>query len=84
MHGKTKTEQYSNPQKFKYSYGPLTEMGLGREQQDDTWVVDEDKLGIYECKAKNDIGEAFAAIDVFRKCEWGGGECFSVKKDNEN
>ena len=62
---------------------PLKEMG-SRDEADDTWVVDEERLGVYECRAKNYLGEASGAVEIFKSCDRNGGRCFKVKKENED
>ena len=34
----------------------------------DTEVLREDRLGIYKCRVKNELGEASAAVEVFDDC----------------
>jgi hypothetical protein len=47
----------------------LEDMGLGHENYNNAWIINQDKLGVYECRAKKYLGEAFAAIDVYRCCD---------------
>ena len=58
----------------------LEEMGLGHENYNDTWVINQDKLGVYECRGQNYLGEASAAIDVYRSCDRLSVDCFKRVK----
>jgi len=61
----------------------LRNMGLGHENYNDTWVIDQDRIGVYECRAKNYLGEASAAIDVYGSCDRLSKDCFKrVKQVN--
>jgi len=82
-------EWYKNDQKLEvddlnslYSKIHLKEMGLGYENYNDTWVIDQDKIGVYECRARNYLGETSAAIDVYRSCDRLTGEdCYKIVKE---
>jgi len=58
----------------------LLEMGLGYENYNDTWVINQDKIGVYECRAKNYLGEASAAIDVYGSCDRLSKDCYKMVK----
>ena len=62
----------------KHYMAPLT-MGLGRDNDNDTWVFDQKNLGLYECRANNYLGTSSAAIQVSKDCQWDDEEfCFNV------
>eukprot|EP00091_Calanus_sinicus_P016513 TRINITY_DN35917_c0_g1_i1.p1 TRINITY_DN35917_c0_g1~~TRINITY_DN35917_c0_g1_i1.p1 ORF type:complete len:120 (-),score=16.76 TRINITY_DN35917_c0_g1_i1:88-447(-) len=62
---------------------PLEEMGSTGYPADSTWVIDEDRLGVYECRAKNYLGEASAQVDIFRSCheQMSGKRCWKMLKN---
>ena len=63
----------------KHYMVPLT-MGLGRDNDNNTWVFDQNNLGLYECRASNYLGTASAAIQVSKDCKWDDEEfCFNVQ-----
>ena len=49
---------------------PLKNMGLGYNNEETDWVIEEDKLGVYECRVKNSLGESSDAIEVFKSCNY--------------
>ena len=63
----------------KHYMAPLT-MSLGRDNDNNTWVFDQNNLGLYECRAINYLGTASAAIQVSKDCQWDDEEfCFNVQ-----
>ena len=55
-------------------------MGLGHVNHIDTWVINQDELGVYECRVQKYLGEASAAIEVFRSCDRLSDDCFKRLK----
>eukprot|EP00092_Neocalanus_flemingeri_P005204 GFUD01005597.1.p1 GENE.GFUD01005597.1~~GFUD01005597.1.p1 ORF type:complete len:128 (+),score=33.89 GFUD01005597.1:781-1164(+) len=50
----------------------LKEMGQGYRNDNETWVLDQDRLGLYECRARNMMGEASLAMEIIRSCDLDG------------
>eukprot|EP00092_Neocalanus_flemingeri_P017182 GFUD01018583.1.p1 GENE.GFUD01018583.1~~GFUD01018583.1.p1 ORF type:complete len:378 (+),score=82.05 GFUD01018583.1:64-1197(+) len=59
----------------------LKEMGQGRWNDNETWVLDQDRLGLYECRARNMMGEASRAMEIISSCDRDGQvQCFKRVK----
>jgi len=57
-------------EKNKYSSKiTLTDMGLGYRNTNTSWRIGQDKLGVYECRVKNNLGQTSAALEVFNSCD---------------
>ena len=50
----------------------LKGMGLGMLNEDVVSSLRDNRLGVYECRAKNELGEASRAIKVFGSCDRDG------------
>eukprot|EP00092_Neocalanus_flemingeri_P080971 GFUD01101061.1.p1 GENE.GFUD01101061.1~~GFUD01101061.1.p1 ORF type:complete len:406 (-),score=87.89 GFUD01101061.1:78-1232(-) len=62
----------------------LKEMGQGYNNKNETWVLDQDRLGLYECRARNMMGEASGAMEIISSCDRDGQvQCFKRVKEIE-
>ena len=68
LNGNNTVEGYAYSDKLCHNYGPITGMGQGWHPKKN-WALDKDKLGIYECRAKNYLGEASAKIAIVDRCD---------------
>merc|ERR1719495_765450 len=56
----------------------LSDMGLGYMNTNTSWTIGQDKLGVWECRVKNYLGETSAALEVFSSCDLKTQECYKI------
>eukprot|EP00092_Neocalanus_flemingeri_P080969 GFUD01101059.1.p1 GENE.GFUD01101059.1~~GFUD01101059.1.p1 ORF type:complete len:393 (-),score=98.55 GFUD01101059.1:102-1217(-) len=62
----------------------MNDMGRGSINDNETWVLEQDRLGLYEyCRANIGMGEAYGAFELISSCERRQAQCYKIVKDLE-